>query len=209
MKQQWNHFWSLARTDRFTRTSWSKRRIMAILERFCRSGMSILDAGCGAGFFSRFFCDLGCTVDCLDYSEAALERARVSTNNSARAYIQADLFSLGEIQNKRYDCIFTDGLFEHFPRAQQRTLMTIFRSMLDNKGLVITFVPHRYSWWTVIRPFFMPGVKENPLVMKEVVTLHEGMSILESGGINVLPFRLSPEFSGQYAGMLLYVVAHL
>ena len=68
----WDNYWSLDKTERFTKISWSKRRIISILNRYIKAGDHALDAGCGSGFFSRFFADQGLNVTALDYSEEAL-----------------------------------------------------------------------------------------------------------------------------------------
>ena len=54
--QDWNRFWSRRESQQFGEVSWSKRRILNVLDPYSRKGQSALDAGCGSGFFSNYFC---------------------------------------------------------------------------------------------------------------------------------------------------------
>jgi SAM-dependent methyltransferase len=209
-KESWDRFWSAQGTRRFTQKSWSKVRIMEVLDGVVREGMDILDAGCGSGFFSAYFVNKGCRVWSLDHSEASLEIARKNTQGRCEAYLREDLFQEDWTAPYRgkFDLIFTDGLFEHFTQEDQLRLMGRFRLLKKGSGIVATFVPNRYSWWEVVRPFVMPGITEVPFTPSRLRALHAGMRILKTGGLNVLPLRLSPErLLGPSLGMLLYCLA--
>jgi SAM-dependent methyltransferase len=203
----WNVYWSSSGAG-FQGQSFSKKRIIAILDRYVFSGATVLDAGCGSGFFSSYFLAKGCVVDSLDYSEQALSMTRKNTGGRCRRYIATDLLAPDiPMENSLYDCIFTDGLFEHFAVSDQKKMLSLFQVKKKQLGLVITFVPNRFSPWQLIRPFFMPGIKEEPFSMKDLIGLHGAMNIVESGGINVLPIRASPEKAlGRLFGMLLFCV---
>lgn len=209
-KEQWDHFWSAKGSARFARKSWSKIRIMRILDGIAREGMEVLDAGCGSGFFSTYFLDKGCRVWALDYSETSLEITRKNTQNRCQDYLKEDLFQPDwkrPFQNK-FDLIFSDGLFEHFSEEGQRRLMECFRSLKKRNGIVATFVPNRYSGWQFVRPLIMPGIREVPFTPSKLIQLHLGMHVLKTGGLNVLPLRFSPEkLLGSQWGMILYCLA--
>ena len=211
MQKEWNNFWTENQDGPFTKPSWSKRRIMNILDKYIDKDMTVLDAGCGSGFFSNYFISKGCKVYSLDYSEKALEIARKITQNKSFEYLNRDLLDedLGLEFKNTFDLILTDGLFEHFSREEQDKIMKTFMTMKKKDGLIVTFVPNRYSFWTFIRPIFMHGIKEKPFTLKELVSFIEGVGqkIIEKDGINVLPVKYSPEFLGDGIGMLVYVVS--
>ena len=195
----------------FTKASWSKKRIIKLLDCHLKTnGENVLDAGCGSGFFSRYFLGSGCKVWACDYSKDAIALTRKNTSNECESYLKKDLLdkeSWGEYANS-FDVIFTDGLFEHFNSEQQQKLIDNFISIKKADGLIITFVPNKLSWWTIIRPMFMPGIEEKPFTMRRLVELHSGLEIVSHGGINTLPVRYSPDnLLGSRFGMLLYVVA--
>ncbi len=207
----WNQFWNRPQSDRFHHVSWSKRRVMQVLRPYAISGKKALDAGCGSGFFSAYFCDQGMQTVSLDYAEAALAAAREATSGRAQI-IKADMLNddLGFLLNQKFDLIFSDGLLEHFIAKDQDRIMSQWMKLLTDDGCLVTFVPNRWSPWELIRPFFMPGIEESPFVLTELIELHErnGLSVFERGGVNTLPFKLSPDkwFAEQF-GMLLYVLA--
>ncbi len=209
-KENWDQFWGTEGAVRFTKKSWSKIRIMQVLDGVVREGMEVLDAGCGSGFFSAYFLSKGCRVWALDHSEVSLAIARRSTGGRCEAYLKEDLFRedwMEPFRNK-FDMIFSDGLFEHFSEEDQRRLMAYFKMLKKEKGIVATFVPNRYSWWEVVRPLVMPGIREVPFTASKLMQLHSGMHFLKAGGLNVLPLRFSPErLLGSRLGMLLYCLA--
>jgi 2-polyprenyl-3-methyl-5-hydroxy-6-metoxy-1,4-benzoquinol methylase len=206
----WNRYWSRSRGGRFTRESWSKRRILARLDRVLRPGMHVLDAGCGSGFFSARFLERGCRVTALDSSREALELAREATRGRAEAYLMEDLLdgSFPANRARSFDLVFSDGLLEHYSGPDQRKIVGHFIEVLRPDGFVATFVPNALSPWTLVRPLLMPGIHEVPFRPGRLRSLHAALEIVDAGGLNVFPFRLSPERAlGGSFGMLLYVIA--
>ena len=206
--KNWDNFWSRSAAGKGP--SWSKKRMVAVLEKYVRSGMNVLDAGCGSGFFSAWFVGRGCRTYSLDYSKEALEMARAATGGKAEGYILADLLdeTFGKEYAGRFDAVFTDGLFEHFSEPDQERIMANFMAALKPGGLVVTFCPNRFSPWQIIRPLYMPGIKEISFTRAGMLRLHRRLDVIESGGENVLPVRFSPErlMRGVF-GMLLFSIA--
>ncbi len=209
MREKWDDYWNRNERTRFTRVSWSKRRIIGILDEYVKDGLVVLDAGCGSGFFSNYFISSGCRVYSLDYSARALGVARRLTRDRSESYLQRDLLDkrLTEEFEHYFDIIFTDGLFEHFPEDSQRNILDGFVTMKKEDGLIATFVPNKFTLWTLLRPLFMPQIKEVPFTLSRLKSLHSRCQILRSGGLNILPVRHSPDkLIGRYFGMLLYII---
>lgn len=210
-ENDWDNFWKSDSTKKFTKISWSKKRICRILDLFIGKDKKVLDAGCGSGFFSKYFCDNGTKVFSLDYSDAALQIAKKITNEKTEV-IKKDLLlpNICEEIHERFDLIFTDGLFEHFSIKEQNIIFCNLLSLISPEGVIVTFVPNKFSPWELIRPFYMPGIKEKPFVLSELVDLNErnGAKIIYKGGLNVFPFALSPDkLLGHLFGMLLFTIA--
>ncbi|MFH1279089.1 MAG: class I SAM-dependent methyltransferase [Candidatus Eisenbacteria bacterium] len=208
-RSDWNRYWARSRGGRFTKASWSKRRILALLDPYLTPGARVLDAGCGSGFFSAVFVEKGCRVTVLDLAEEALDLAREATGGRADAYIQEDLLdaAFGARHGEAFDLIFSDGLFEHFlPENQERIAGNMVAS-LGPGGRVATLVPNALSPWRLIRPLVMPGIFEVPLRRGRLREIHRALEIEREGGLNVLPFGPSPErILGPRFGMLLYLI---
>ncbi|MDP8213495.1 MAG: class I SAM-dependent methyltransferase [Candidatus Zapsychrus exili] len=168
----------------------------------------ILDAGCGSGFFSKYFICSEAKTYSLDYSVEALEITKKITNNKT-IILNNDLLSsdLREEISDRFDIIFSDGLFEHFKKEDQDKILNNLINVLSTDGIIITFVPNVFSPWQILRPFFMPGIKEKPFTFKELINLNErnNLKVILEGGINVFPFVFSPDkLLGKIFGMLLF-----
>jgi len=208
----WDSYWKAKQGGRFTKISWSKKRILKILNKYLEKYMTVLDAGCGSGFFSSFFVENSYNTYVLDYSEKAIQLAKEVTDNKAKEYICEDLLN-NEFAQKYFskmNAVFSDGLLEHFPFDSQIKILNNLNQVLRPQGLIFTFVPNRYSLWRFIRPFLMPGISEKPFSLKELIAKHKkaGFEILECGGINLLPIAFSPDrILGKWFGMLVYVVA--
>jgi len=207
----WDNYWGDEGSSRFRDVSWSKRRMLRVMAPHALAGQTVLDAGCGSGFFSRAFLDQGMDVISLDASEKALELTKTKTEGRGRG-IQADLLQQDLALRVGQECglVFSDGLFEHFEGKEQDRILLNLKKCLRADGKIITFVPNRFSPWELIRPFFMPGIEERPFTLKGLSDMHErnGFSVGQRGGVNVLPFPLSPEkVLGPLFGMLLFVIA--
>ncbi len=205
----WDGFWGHAESSG-KNTSWSKKRIIRIVGPFLSGRSEVLDAGCGSGFFSKFFCDRGLSTVSLDYSPVALSLTARCTGQRSQT-VRADLLdlSLPGFLQKKFDVIFSDGLFEHFSPEEQDVMLKNLLALLAVDGLLVTFVPNRWSPWQIIRPFFMPGIKEEPFDYSGLLDLYarNGLAIVSSGGINTIPFRWSPDtLLGRHFGMLLFAV---
>ena len=209
--RHWDHYWSLDQTEKFTKISWSKRRILQILKSYVVKNNKVLDAGCGSGFFAKYFYDQGMQASALDYSQQALDLTSSVTQGRVMLFKKdLRLKALPEEITERFDLIFSDGLLEHFSIEDQYQIMHNFFSLLKKGGILATFVPNRFSPWEIIRPIFMPGIEETPFILKQLIKLNtqQALTILEQGGINTLPFRFSPDrFIGHIFGMHVFTVA--
>lgn len=207
--ENWNSFWN-AYLPHNSNISYSKKRIIEILENTINENSIIADAGCGSGFFSNYFLSKSKMVYSLDYSDEALRLCKKNCNNQT-ILLNIDFLSKNMTQEcgQKFDFIFSDGLLEHFDFPEQKQILQNFINSLTKQGKIITFVPNRFSPWQIIRPIFMPNIKEEPFILRNLVKLHElcGLTVEQSGGLNVLPIEYSPDKQlGKYFGMLLYVI---
>lgn len=194
----WNSYWK----SKKTKISINKKRMLKVIKKYLSKGI-VLDAGCGSGFFSKYFIDSGYKVISLDYSEVALKLTK--SLNQKIITVQGDVFRLPFSQNI-FDLVFSDGLLEHYKNPLP--ILKEFKRVLKKNGKIITFVPNKFSYWLFIKPFIMKEIKEFRFNLARLINLHKrvGLEVLECGGFSVFPFKFSPEFLGKYVGRIIYVV---
>lgn len=98
-----------------------------------REGDTLLDIGCGDGFFTaRFFGPRCRDVDGIDVDSSAIETARRENDAPNVAYRVADAVAL-PFPRERYDVVVWDGALGHFaPDATHAMLVKIERSLAED-----------------------------------------------------------------------------
>jgi cyclopropane fatty-acyl-phospholipid synthase-like methyltransferase len=205
----WDSFWK--KRSMYRGASWAKKRIIAVISDYIKPGAKVLDMGSGSGFFSAYFISRGCEVSSLDYSEEALSLTKENTRNKSERYVEADILDESELFKiyGGFDVIFTDGLLEHYSEKEQDRIINNMKRLKKKDGYLMNFAPNGFSLWSLVRPFLM-SIKETPFTFNGFTGLHvrNGLKIVASGGINVVPLKYSPEkLLGKYAGMLFYCIA--
>ncbi|MFQ6120518.1 MAG: class I SAM-dependent methyltransferase [Methanosarcinales archaeon] len=175
---------------------------MKILDKYVR-GKS-LDAGCGSGFFSKFFMDKNCRVFALDYSKESLKLT--GSLDKKIKLIKGSVLKM-PFDNETFDLVFSDGLLEHYKNPI--SIVSEFERVAKKNGIVATFVPNKISYWILIKWFKLKDIKEYRFTLKKLIELHErvGFKIIKSGGLSALPLKISPEFLAKYIGRIIYVIA--
>lgn len=198
LREEWEKYWKGKKVE----ASINKRRMMEALDGYTR-GM-VLDAGCGSGFFSKFFVDKNCNVFALDYSRESLKLTG-SLDQKIRL-IKGDVLKT-PFDDETFDLIFSDGLLEHYKNPIG--IVSEFERLVKKKGIVATFVPNIISYWIFIKRFKLGKIQEYRFSLNKLIELHErvGFKVIESGGLSVLPSKVSPEFLAKYIGRIIYVIA--
>lgn len=115
------------------------------------AGLSIVDLGCGFGWFSRWAAEAGAShVLGLDISRNMLERARAETESSVVRYEAADLDRL-DLPEQAFDLAYSSLAF-HYVADFGRLARTVHRSLKPGGALVFTIehpifmTPMRPQW---------------------------------------------------------------
>src|SRR3990172_9238249 len=93
----------------FRYREWLYRPFMKAMVKRARlePGARILDAGCGQGFFTWLFADLGFTAVGADISSEGIRAAHRQYGSTRARYIIADVSELGF--RNIFHCVFTRG----------------------------------------------------------------------------------------------------
>jgi ubiquinone/menaquinone biosynthesis C-methylase UbiE len=111
-----------------------------------KTGIKILETGCGAGddLSNITKNDILCVG--LDYSKNAIKSAK--TNHPSLDFVLGDICSL-PFGNNNFDVVFNAGVVEHYinPLGPLKEMNRVSK----RQGFVVVFVPNTFSLWTLYR----------------------------------------------------------
>ena len=124
------YFSNVAKVARTTVEKWGVER-------------SLIDVGCGEGFFSQFFLDEGWAVSCCDFSSYGLEK-----NNPAlmSCFQKGDIYETIKAlsaEQKLYGIINLQNVLEHVLDPSE--LLKLLKQILSSKSILRITVPNDYS----------------------------------------------------------------
>src|SRR5437870_380847 len=118
----------------------SYSRLRFLVERI-KAPATVLNIGCGAGFFEQFALERGLDIHSLDPSERSIAELRARLNLGEKAqvgYIQKIPFPDSE-----FDAVVVSEVLEHLTPEITRQGLEDIRRVLKPSGRVIGTVPHR------------------------------------------------------------------
>ncbi len=151
-----------------------------------RSGMRILDVGCGRGEVVLECARRGAFALGVDYSEPALALAERAQKNCPSEVKAQTKFVLGDVKDidpdlGPFDRVFLLDVVEHLYDWELLLLFRAIEPMLSPDGqIVIHTLPNRWVYdvtYTRILRLFMPWLKRNPRSEKEMSIHVNEMSV--------------------------------
>ncbi|MGM7701440.1 class I SAM-dependent methyltransferase [Pseudalkalibacillus sp. Hm43] len=107
---------------------------------------TVLDAGCGAGWYTEWLLDHGAKVTSVDFSENMINMTKQRVGKVAEVFT-ADLNQPLNIQSNKYDVIVS-ALTLHYLKDWEGTMQE-FNRILKNKGRLIFSVHHPFMDFTL------------------------------------------------------------
>lgn len=147
-------------------------------------GASILDLGCGFGWFESHALDAGCSrITGVDTDPLLIKRARSEASEALflccdAAYLPEDIGS--------FNMVTMFDFFEHVPRAKQVSLLKKTRRLLLPDGRLLISVPYRSLLSTLLDPAFYLGHRHYSLSRIKAMLDQAGFELLKvryAGGI--------------------------
>lgn len=130
-------FWD----ERFERgfTPWDKGGAPAQLREFVRKAQpqGVLIPGCGAAYELAFFCEAGWNATAIDFSSAAIARARAVAGRWRDRVVEADFFAYEP--RVRPDAIYERAFLCALPRAMWPQVAMRWAQLLAPGGLLAGF----------------------------------------------------------------------
>lgn len=109
--------------------------------------LSCIECGCGGGYESALMAKEGAKVTILDYSEKALEYAKMVSSRvgvlEKIRFINEDFFNL--IPHSKYDLAWNCGVIEHYQDDEITKIIKKMASFVKKDGIVIITVPNLFS----------------------------------------------------------------
>jgi SAM-dependent methyltransferase len=121
------------------------------------SNMEFAEVGCGTGTFALILNLLGAKTTLIDYDEKAIEVAKktFALYNRKAEFIIADVLKpVPSNLIKRFHCVVSGGLAEHFSGEARKTCIKFHKDMVRKNGFVRIGVPNRLSpFYQMVRNF--------------------------------------------------------
>lgn len=174
----------------------TRRRVEVLVGEFFSplnlSGRSVLDVGCGLGFFSEALISLGAEVTATDIAPTLVEK--VSARLKCRAEVADALELVPQFGLSTFDAVISSECIEHTPNPAE-AIRQMCR-VLKPGGYFALSTPN-LVWYPVVaaasrfglRPF--DGLENfNTFSRIRKVLEQEGLSVLTEKGLHLFPFQL-------------------
>lgn len=144
-EKKWDEFWTdykePSKSEKFLIDERDKIIKQAKRDAFGEKRIKILEVGCGYASNSRILNNSKeFDVYCVDSSKKAVDSLKSVIKNASIG----DARKL-DFKDNSFDIVFSSGLIEHFRNPSELTNEMI--RVVKQSGLVITFVPGKYSLW--------------------------------------------------------------
>lgn len=132
-------------------TKITDRIIAEIRNRYSlKTGLRILEAGCGDGAYGQRLCQKGYRVIGVDISPKVLPH---NINLQDYSAIAGDI-EKGLFLNESFDAVVVVGFLHHFPDLLKTEVIGNFRKWLRKDGLVFVLEPNGYNLVNIVSKIF-------------------------------------------------------
>ena len=175
------------------------RRVEVLVDEFLPAsavaGKTVLDVGCGLGFFSERLANRGAVVTACDLGPGLVERTRQRAG--CRAVVADALELTRDFGLDRFDVVVSSECIEHTPDPDRalRQMMAVLRP-----GGYLSVSTPNVVWWPVVRLATAVGARpfeglENFSSWRSLRRAIEGAGglVLREQGLHLFPFQLGLE----------------
>jgi cyclopropane fatty-acyl-phospholipid synthase-like methyltransferase len=150
MKNPYNeiYFRRLNRLNMIGNNMYRESQRLDVIEHLCKPMHEdrILELGCGTGMYTRLLSGCAREIVGVDFSEAAILRARSENNAENIRYVLADIQNLNPFPLGTFQKVVAIDVLEHLNGSQLDKVLLEVNRVLDSQGLFILFTPCRTHW---------------------------------------------------------------
>lgn len=142
------YFRRLNRLNRIGNNPYRESQRLAVIENLCRPMHEdrILELGCGTGRYCRLLAGRAREIVGVDFSEAAIFRARSESSAINIQYVLADIQNLSPFPRETFRKVVAVDVLEHLTDGQLVNVLLEVNRVLCRQGLFILFTPCRTHW---------------------------------------------------------------
>ena len=146
--------------------------LYGMIQKYCPSGASILDVGCGPGWSVFYLSSLGYKVTGVDNEQILIDLACKQNNQlgTDADFVVADAFDLSAL-NKKFHLAFSCGVLEHFEKEVTTQLL---KEQAKYSDYVLIQIPTKYTKYA-------GGITD-----ERIYTVHELAEIVRDAGMEVV-----------------------
>jgi ubiquinone/menaquinone biosynthesis C-methylase UbiE len=140
---------------------------MHFIEKYLHSGMSVLDAGCGAGRYSIEFAKKGCKVTLFDISDEQLKIAKekiceANVEENIEGFFQGDIRDLSQFMDEEFDIVICYGAPLSYVLDNRDKAILEFNRVLRKNGLLFLSVNNKWGILKMLLGNKYPDFFSNP-----------------------------------------------
>ena len=115
-----------------------------------KPGSKILECGCGSAKFSEFFARKGFECTMMDYSDNAIQSAKINFRNNGLQgkFIVGDVNKI-EMPDNSFDLVYSGGLLQHFTNISL-PIEEMVRILKPNGIFAATVIPKKFSIQSIV-----------------------------------------------------------
>ena len=211
--QGWDDYWAKRKPPSrllydiiasFYRRYLIRRSLDYYIDKYLPNGSKVLHAGCGSGQVDSNVCRK-VDLTALDMSVNALSLYR--QENSEVKLIHGDIFDTN-FADKQFAGIYNLGVMEHFSESEIQEILTEFRRILDDDGILILFWPPEHGisviFFKILVVFFEKVIRKgdtkfHPTEITRLKSKDHAGKILDRANMSMVEYSFSMRSCFTYA----------